>query len=57
MLSLMAGMRQARNRVQGKCVPAPGTECLVGHAVSGLKSGPAISRHAARLRDSGNFAH
>jgi Kef-type K+ transport system membrane component KefB len=57
MLSLMAGTRQARNRVPVSVYRPWAPNVWLGHAVSGLKSCPAISGPAARLRDSGNFAH
>ena len=57
MLSLMAGTRQVRNRVPVSMYRPPALNAWFGHAVSGLKSGTAISGPAARLRDSGNFAH
>ena len=57
MLSPMAGLRQVRNRVPVSVYRPRALNAWFGRAVSGLKSGHAISGHAARLRDSGNFAH
>ncbi len=56
MISLMAGIRQVRNRVPVSVFRPRALNAWFGH-VSGLKSGHAIGGHAARLRDSGNFAH